>query len=342
MNARRALIHGTGLVGASLGLALRSAGWDVSGWDPDRSALEAALARGAVTAAVEDADAGTGDADLLVLAGPPGAVIERLGSLETEALVTDVAGVKAPIVGGAGHLPHFVGGHPMAGGATAGPAMASSHLFHGATWVLTTDHAAEADLASMEQVVRSVGANPVRLTAEEHDTAVAVISHVPHLLAAALVRSAAGDPTALSLAGGGFRDLTRVAGSETGWWTEVLTSNSESILVALAGLEDELSRWKALLTSEDSAGLSGALESARVTRGSLGEHHAQVRVVLFDRPGEIATVGHALEESGADVRDFQLRHGEHGGGGVLTISVSPRTVESLRGALEEHGFTVEG
>jgi prephenate dehydrogenase len=340
MRDGNALIHGTGLIGASVGLGLRGAGWEVRGWDPDPEALAGALARGAISSVVPGPGEYSDDADLIVLSGPLTGIVESLGELRTTTLVTDVAGVKMPVIEAARGVPHFVGGHPMAGGSTSGAALATSHLFHGATWVLTTDNASEEDLTRMEGVVNSLGANPLRMTASEHDEAVARISHLPHILAAALMSGA--DERSKILAGGGFRDLTRVAASETGWWTEVIAANSARILEAIGDLEDGLAWWRTTLEADDSASVTEALDEARRRRVGLGEHHRQVRVVLFDRPGEIATVGQALEASGANVRDFQLRHGEHGGGGILTISVTPSTVDRLRSALHEMGLTLDG
>jgi prephenate dehydrogenase len=229
----------------------------------------------------------------------------------------------------------------MAGGDSSGPTLASSRLFHGAAWVLTTDRASEPDLIAIENVVRACGANPMRMTAEEHDAAVALISHVPHVLAAALMRLGLMDAQALALAGGGFRDLTRVAGSATDWWAEVLEANATEVQHAMTALETELGAISAALEDGNHEVLRDMLEVARAGRAALGEHHAQVRVVLHDRPGEIARVGHALEKTAADVRDFQLRHGEHGGGGILTISVSPAATEPLGDALREQGFELD-
>jgi prephenate dehydrogenase len=150
------------------------------------------------------------------------------------------------------------------------------------------------------------------------------------------------DSGALALAGGGFRDLTRVAGSDSDWWTEVLAANADDVQQAIAALEARLEAMRGALETGDQGRLRDLLEEARRGRNRLGEHHSQVRVILYDRPGEIARVGHALEKARADVRDFQLRHGEHGGGGILTISVSPATAEVLGLALREEGFEIEG
>lgn len=337
MTTKRAIIHGTGLLGASVGLGLRSQGWEVAGWDPDPEALTEASRRGAISSRLEGPDT---SADLVVLAAPPDAIARSLGDMDTDALVTDIAGVKAPVVAAATHLPHFVGGHPMAGGETSGASLATRTMFHGATWVLTSDGADPDDLARMKAITSSLGANPLVMTAQEHDAAVARVSHLPHVIAAALMGLAETDKPTLGLAGGGFRDLTRIAAGDSTWWAEVLTANAEQIGVSIEELQAELDKWRQII-GDDSAGMLDAeLESARVARAGLGEHHSQVRVVLMDQPGEIARVGHALETSRVDVRDFQLRHGEHGGGGILTISVKGEGKDALTTALVEEGFEV--
>jgi len=338
MTTRRAIIHGTGLLGASVGLALRTQGWDVSGWDPSPEALEEASRRGAISASLDGPEA---DADLVVLAAPPEAIVATLGSLTTDALVTDIAGVKTPIVAAGAALPHFVGGHPMAGGESSGASLATGTMFHGATWVITSDGADAVDIEALGEIVRSVGANPVVMTAAEHDVAVARVSHLPHVLAAALMRLADSDQASLALAGGGFRDLTRIAAGDSTWWSEVLGANATQVNSAIEDLQKTLDSWRRIIGASSVEELDAELESARVARAGLGEHHTQVRVVLLDRPGEIARVGHALETSRVDVRDFQLRHGEHGGGGILTISVKGEGRDALTMALVDEGFEVK-
>lgn len=337
MNNHKAAVFGTGLLGGSVGLALRTQGWSVSGYDPDDAAVSTALERGAIERRLDGPDP-TGH-DLVVLAAPPEAIVRTLGELDTDTLITDIAGVKKPIVEAASHLPHFVGGHPMAGGETSGASLSSSSLFQGARWVLTSDGANPDDLDAVSEIVSSLGANPVVMTAEAHDSAVARVSHLPHLLAAALMGMAQSDPSTLGLAGGGFRDLTRIAAGDSAWWSEVLWANADHVGASIDELIDVLRAWREL-AADGKGELRDVLESAREARLSLGEHHAQVRVVLMDRPGEIARVGHALEQSRVDVRDFQLRHGEHGGGGILTISVRPDGRDALIVALIDQGFEV--
>lgn len=332
-----AAVLGTGLIGASIAIGLRGSGWQVQGWDPDRSAGRGALDMGALDVLTQEREAAVEAAELVVLAGPVTAIIEGVSQLETEALVTDVAGVKLPVVA-ASSLRHFVGGHPMAGRETAGPAGASGSMFRGATWVLVSDGAEARDIERMKDIVKGLGAIPVVMTAGDHDRTVGLVSHLPHLAAAALVRTVGRDPEAMELVAGGFRDLTRIAMSDPGWWVDVLVANRDSVSEAARGLARELENLAALVEGGRLAELESMLAESRRVRTSMSAPVATVSVVVEDRPGEIARVGHSLAESGVDLRDLQLRHATHGGGGVLTLSVRAGEEERLRRALEADGF----
>lgn len=334
----RALVLGTGLIGASVGAGLGAAGWKVAGWDPSPEALEGARRMGGISEAVEDVGAAAIEVELVVLAGPVRAIIETVGGLSTGALVTDVASVKVPVLAAASHLPRFVGGHPMAGRETSGPGAASPAMFRGASWILAVDGCAEEDLSAMEDIVESLGAVPVRMSAADHDAAVAAVSHVPQVVASALVNLVATNPDAVSLAAGGFRDLTRIALSEPGWWGDVLAENHKGVAELLRSLGADLESWAEAIERSDVKAVTSDLARARDTRRGLTAPVAAVRILLEDRPGEIAQVGHALAATGADVRDLQLRHATRGGGGILTLSVLPGQEEGLTQALEAEGF----
>lgn len=334
---REAAVLGTGLIGTSVAIALRTAGWHVRGYDPDGVALDLASRMEGVDPCETIDEAVTG-ADLVVLAGPVGAIIETLGTIETDALVTDVAGVKRPVVDAGARLPRFVGGHPMAGRESAGPEGASGGMFRGAIWVLTTDGAADEDLMEMSGIVQSLGAVPVQMSALAHDRAVAAASHVPHLTAASLVTLVNREEGARALVAGGFRDLTRVAASDPGWWSEVLVANRDAVAEELRSLADSLNELAALVEASDGDGVHQRLETAQRLRRAMTAPVAAVRVILEDRPGEIAEVGRALSDSNVDLRDLQLRHAVHGGGGVLTLSVKPVDAKKLRAALTKAGF----
>ncbi len=336
----KAGVVGTGLIGTSIALGLTDLGWEVVGWDPDPAALEGAAKRGAVAQSAASAEEAIEEVDLIVLAGPPAAIVDHLGRLQTSALVTDVAGVKRPVVDAGAHLDRFVGGHPMAGREHTGPDAASAGLFRGSAWVLCDDGARAVDIEEISDVVSSLGARPVVMSAEGHDRAVAVISHLPQLLAAALIESLEGEPEAADLASGSFRDLTRVALSEPGWSSEVLLENRTEVESALGEMVRSLDGWSADLSGGDAGSVLRRLERARDGRRRLAPAVVLVEVALRDEPGEVAAVGRALATSRVDVRDLQLRHSPHGGGGVLAVSVRPGEGGALRKALLDEGFSV--
>lgn len=336
---REAAVLGTGLIGTSVAIALRTAGWHVRGYDPDGVALDMATQMEGVDPCETISEAVQG-ADLVVLAGPVGAIVDTLGTLDTDALVTDVAGVKRPVVEAGARIERFVGGHPMAGRESAGPEGASGGMFRGAIWVLTTDGASDADLIEMSGIVQSLGAVPVQMSAMAHDRAVAAASHIPHLTAASLVSLVSREEGARSLVAGGFRDLTRVAASDPGWWSEVLVANGDAVAEELRMLAGSLTELADLVEASDADGLHRRLDAARQLRRGMAAPVAAVRVILEDRPGEIAEVGKALADSHVDLRDLQLRHAVHGGGGVLTLSVKPIDARTLRTALTKAGFRI--
>ncbi len=336
-----ASVIGTGLIGASLGLALKEQGWTVVGWDPSPEALRVASERGALDRAAASAGEACSVADLVILAGPLRANVATLQTITTTALVTDVTSVKSPFVGMAPEGVRFVGGHPMAGREHAGPAAASAGLFRGAPWVVCDDGAERSDVEHLVEILQAIGANPVVMSSIDHDRVVASISHLPLLLAVALVNEIADDPQTAELVSGSFRDLTRVASSESSWWPEVLAANAKPVSDALDSLIDHLNRIRGEIRESATEDLRVELGQARDHRSHMAPALTLVRVILQDRPGEIAAVGHALETSRVDVRDLQLRHAVHGGGGVLTLSVRPGEAETLKTALFDEGFQLE-
>lgn len=334
----RVAVLGTGLIGTSIALGLAEAGWHTVGWDPDPDVLSEITELGAFASLADSPTAAAAGAEVVILAGPPSSVPGLLAELETEALVTDVAGVKAGIVEAGAGVPHFVSGHPMAGREVSGPGAASPSLFRGAAWIVITDRAAAADIARLEEIIALLGANPVAMTAAEHDDAVAVISHLPQVLAAALVGEATEHPAGLGLASGSFRDLTRVAASSPDLWSELLVRNGEPLAAVIDAYTARLSRWAEALRAGRSDEVGRTLASASEVRRAMAPPVVNVAVALADQPGELARVGHALERSSVDVRDLQLRHATYGGGGILTLSVRPGEAETLRSALEAEGL----
>jgi prephenate dehydrogenase len=276
----RAAILGVGLVGGSLGLALRSRGLarEVVGLTRRAETLEAALALGAIDRGARSAAEAVKEADLVVLATPVRTAKEHLremgGGLKSGALVTDVGSTKAEIVAAAqGLTPRavFIGGHPIAGAEESGVKAARADLFEEATWVLTpTEECDPVALAHLEEVIRAVGARPVRMSAQLHDRLVAASSHGPHLAAGCLVRLARRlaeeNPELLTLLGSGFRDATRIAAGDPAVWRDICLTNRDWILAFLGKLEEEMTSLKHLLARGEAAELELWLASARQAR----------------------------------------------------------------------------
>lgn len=337
---KSAAIIGTGLIGTSIGLGLRANGWSVIGWDADPETGSIALDRGGLDELAQSEEAAcVGPLDVLILASPPAAASDFVARSAAPWLTIDTSGAKSTIAS-ASTLARFVGTHPMAGREVSGPEAASASLFNGATWVITTDAASEADMAEVEALVAVLGARPVRMTAAEHDSAVATISHLPQLVAATLVGLAGEHPEAMNLAAGSFRDLTRVAGSDPSLWLDVLEANRSDVLRVVEEFQAKLSNLAALLGSADFAALEAELGAAREVRRSLAARATAVHIALADQPGELAKVGAALSAAMADVRDIQLRHAPYGGGGVLTISVRPGDAATLTDAILAAGLVL--
>ncbi len=334
-------ILGTGLIGASIGQGLAAAGWDTHGWDPDEATLAKAGELGAIaTEAASSGELLSSGLDVIVLAGPPDSVEAEVAEMDVACLVMDVAGVKSGIVGAA-RPARFVGTHPMAGREQAGPAMASPALFRGAAWIVVADGANEEDVLAVEEIIETLRARPIRMTAVEHDATVAVISHVPQLLAGTLLQMAASREGAMDLAAGSFRDLTRVAASDPAMWTQLLLANADEVVGAVEALRERLSDVVRAVAASDGDAVHSMLSSGRELRMSLAAPVVGVRIALRDEPGELARVGRALGRSAVDVRDLQLRHAPFGGGGILTISVRPGEAEALVDAARVEGLQVE-
>ncbi len=275
---QRATLIGVGLIGGSLGMALRARGLarEVVGVTRTEAAIPAARGRGAIDRGTVDPVAGVDGADLVILAVPPEQVVpvarRVIPHLRRGALVTDVASVKGELVRsvdaliGAERAVTFVGGHPMAGNEGQGIAAAEPGLFEETVYLLTpTPTTPRAGVDRLAELVRAVGALPIEMAPEEHDRTVALVSHLPYLVAAALM-GATGD--AVPAAGPAFLGATRVAGSPVALWAQICRLNREQIQLALRAFRDELARLEAAIGNGDR--LDALLEAARDARRRLG------------------------------------------------------------------------
>lgn len=355
-------VVGTGLLGTSVGLALRQHGVEVQLQDPSRTALALARDVGAGTPADADGPAPV----LVVVAAPPDVTSDVVAAALKEhpdAVVTDVASVKGYVLdelrASGADLTRYVGSHPMAGRERSGPSAAVPDLFLGRPWVITDSGESRDDaLLTVRHLAVDVGAVPVTMDAHEHDAAVAVVSHVPQLassLVAARLRGA--DDTALGLAGQGLRDVTRLAASDPALWTSILAANAGAVRDVLRALRDDLDVvLGALDQAADASGpedvelgalatiartiADGGAGAARIPGKHGGAHrqYAVVTVLVPDRPGELARLLGDVGAAGVNLEDLQLEHAAGRPVGMASISVLPARAEHLETELTARGW----
>src|SRR5712691_7602987 len=334
---RRLAIVGTGLIGASIGLAARAAGVeDVCGWDVDSDALRVAHDRRAVDPAGSLVDAVDG-AELAVVAAPvaslPGEVATVLEASGNDTTVTDVGSTKGAVTSAVTDV-RFIGGHPVCGSEARGPAHANGDLFRGATWFLTP--VADTDptrYRTLHGFVASLGAVPVAVDPLAHDRLVALTSHLPHALANLLLNQAGTsrieghDP--LAAAGGSLRDMTRVAGANPRIWVDIFLDNADALAAALAEHRRRVEQVERALAQGDAGFLARWIaEASGNRRRMLSEAYEQpgalqrLRVHVPDRPGVLAGITQALGAARINIVDFELHHMSRERGGTLTLLVA--------------------
>ncbi|MFB6230104.1 MAG: prephenate dehydrogenase/arogenate dehydrogenase family protein [Salinibacter sp.] len=362
----RVAILGTGLIGGSLGLvwADRRPDLTIVGYDRPE-VLERAENRGAIDAKAAAPTTAVEDADLVVLAAPPAATLGLLDtiadSLPEGSLVTDVASIKQPVLDQAQDvLPEhvsFLGGHPMAGSEQSGIDHADPLLFENAIYVLSLPDAVSEDvldgpLSPLVDLVDDTGARPFLLEAERHDELVAAISHVPQLLAVALANLVASTEDeedrdlALQLAGGGFRDMTRIADSPFEMWRDVLVGNEGAIHDALSRFRRLLRELRNRLIEGDMDALADTFEEAQTARASIprdnkGFLHAlsDVYVRASDEPGVLHDLTGCLAEADINIKDIELQKVREGTGGTFRLAFDDGTIaEEAISLLETAGY----
>jgi prephenate dehydrogenase len=342
-------VVGTGLIGGSIALGLRRRGWHVSGIDAGSDRARQALESGAIDAIGDDLSA-----DVIFVATPAASVahlvIQLLSQPErrADAVVSDVSGVKTAIVEAADH-PRFIGGHPMAGSEQIGLHGADPDLFEGAVWVLTPTSATDLEAFNrLQGVVASLGADVLVLSPADHDRLVAVVSHVPHLVAATLMNAATAgaerDGALLRLAAGGFRDMTRVAAGHPGIWPDICAENAVAIVQALDALLIELSVMRDRVAGQDRESLLGVLQNASAARRNLParfarpDHLSELRIPVPDRHGVLAEITSLAADAGIGIFDIDIAHSAEGPQGVLILIVESAQAQTLSDAIEARGY----
>jgi prephenate dehydrogenase len=333
---RKAVLIGVGLIGGSMGMALRERNLvkELWGYDQRPEVLIKALAKGAIDRATPKLEEAVMDADLVILAAPVRQSVALLAEiaplLKEEATVTDVCSTKKIIVMEAfrvGIARSFIGGHPMAGSERAGVTAASSILLENAIYILTpVKETDQGKLACFKQLIYGIGAQPLILSSAEHDLLTAQVSHLPHLAAVALVeavrKSSGNGEKALTLAAGGFRDTTRVAMSNPEIWADICLTNKEAILKVLPFFYRELERLQRLICSGKEGELKTVFAEARSFRERVPYRGKGILPPLYelillvpDSPGVIGKVATLLGEAGVNIAEIEiLRVREQEGG----------------------------
>lgn len=355
---RHITIIGVGLIGGSLGLAIRRQVPDAVVTGLDRPAvLSRAKRRGAIHRAETALVRALLNADLVILAVPPRQIrslLPRVARLvPQQTLVTDVGSVKAGIMSDAQKLfprGNFIGGHPMAGAEHSGILAAHPLLFENAIYVLTP--LPGAPVRAFTAFVRKIGGRPLRMDPGFHDAVAAAVSHLPQLVAVALM-NLAGDRRRrtgayLQLGAGGFRDLTRIASSRFDLWKHILPANRAEVAKALRRLEETLARYRRAVANGDLGLLAREFHRSRILRSRIprdmkGFLHplATLEVFVSDKPGMLARLTGALARKNINIKDIELMKVREDTGGTFRLSFeSAEEKKKAQKVLRLNGFSV--
>ena len=351
----RIFIIGLGLIGGSLGLALRGTPLvgKVTGMDSDSETVQRALQIGAIDEALSLVE-GAAEADVIIICTPLNSYANIIAEikpwLKPNCIVTDVGSTKQPVMQTFKALPDHVwsvGGHPMAGAEIKGINGADRYLFENAVYVLTpADNIPREQLDFLGQLLSATGACIKIMPAPLHDELVATVSHIPHLSAVALVKLTDGREEDLMLAAGGFRDTTRIASSTPELWEDILFSNRDILLDKLDRFMDELNEIKLALQSGNTAAIHDKLSRAkeirdlipRVRRG-LMPGFSDIICIVPDQPGIIGTLGSILNQRHINIVDIEILRAREGDGGTIRLGVpTPEDAQEAVQALQTYNI----
>jgi len=350
----RIALVGVGLIGGSIGLAARERlDASVAGYDPSGEALQIALERGAIDRACDDVAGAVNDAEAVFVAAPVGVLPEvtaaALAAAPQDCVVSDVGSTKRAIVAALADS-RFVGGHPLAGAETAGVGRARSDLFDGATWYLTPTSSTSGILYErLHRLLHGLGARPTAIDPETHDTLLATVSHLPHVLANVLVAQAARTlaDERLPATGPSFRDATRVAGAPSAIWTDIYVSNRDAIAARIDDTIARLSEVREALHAADATRITDWNDGAADDRRRLLEAQLaggplfELRASVPNRPGVVAQLALELGRAGVNITDMALYPAPDMSEGVVALWIAgepeARRTEELVGKL---GFPV--
>jgi prephenate dehydrogenase len=347
-------VVGAGLLGASIGLRLASQGVDVILAGSSPTTLKLAVDLGAGRLAAE------GDAPkLIVVCVPPDVtadIIEAELKAFPDAVVTDVASVKLEpfeeLVRRGVDLAHYIGSHPLAGREKGGAISAQGDLFVGRPWVICRDEETPAwALALVEDLAADLGSVVIEMTPQDHDAAVALVSHVPQVVSSLLAKQLEGaSDEAVRLAGQGVRDTTRIAASAPELWIQILSANASNVVEILEAFRGDVDKMIDALRDVDAQGARTTIVS-ELTAGNAGVarlpgKHGQNRkftaitVLVDDKPGQIARLLTEIGEMNINLEDMRLEHVEGAARGLVELTVLPDVAPRLVSELEARNWSV--
>jgi prephenate dehydrogenase len=344
------LIVGAGLIGASVAMALVREGVAVHLRDIDPTVAHVAASRSGASDAPPVASPA-----VVVVATPPDDLAVTIASALAEfpeATVTDVGSVKSSALRDlrerGADIARYVGSHPMAGSERSGPLASAPDLFEGRSWAIVA-HAASTSsaVADVEEIARLCGAVVVRMDAEQHDLAVARVSHLPHLVAAITASLLQGAPEEhLVLSGQGLRDVTRIAGSDPVLWRQILCANAAALAPLVAEVRDRLDDLVTSLQTAEAGAVEKTLAAGVVGAASVPGKHGgptleltQVTVAIPDRPGALAELFAHVGEAGVNIEDLRIDHDPGRAYGHVELDVSADHADRLVDALTERDWT---
>ncbi|GKV65686.1 MULTISPECIES: prephenate dehydrogenase [unclassified Sporosarcina] len=339
-------IIGLGLIGGSLGLALkRNPDVHVTGFDRSYATADEAFRRGIIDTVAPSAKSACEQADFVIFATPVNTTVALFEeavnwNFRENAIVSDTGSTKKPIMQAAEALKkkgiHFIGGHPMAGSHKSGVSAALEHLFENAYYILTpADSTTEEQITRLENVLESTKAKLIVLQAEEHDRMTAIISHFPHIVASSLVgRLAAqeeGQPFVKRLAAGGFRDLTRIASADPIMWRDITIQNREELLSQVDGWLGEMNNIRAMLVENNSDHIYNFFNQAKEYRDQLPSTYDgatqgalymtfDLHIDVPDHPGVISEITKILAEADISLTNIRIVETRTDVYGILVVS----------------------
>ena len=343
-------IIGSGLIGTSIGLALSARGVQVEMLDLDQKAQK--LAQDLIASEI------SGAPEVILFAIPASALaesFEREFAFNPGSKFIDIASVKTKpqvevsrISGGSSR---FLATHPMAGREIGGAASARADLFEGRTWIYCPTFAdgAQVDSDVLETglwLIKSLGATPISMSASRHDSAVALVSHLPQIVASLLAAQLKGAKSEdLDLAGAGLRDTTRIAASDPELWQEIISSNAQEILPLLINLQNDLGSL--IQSLDDPVKVGSFIAAGNEGRSKIpGKHggkareYTQLPVVIEDKPGQLAALFDECAKASVNVEDLTIEHSPGQFTGLITLALSASDAAILQKHLEESGWNV--